>query len=109
MPSRSHVPDFNIESVKNEAFVFLFTEDEFLASNEFYEAVVTNRTFEDFIVGAIIENHAVLIDLNKGEATMLAGFAEDVLHVLGIGVVSTSYKSSAGTESKKQWVDRVVK
>src|SRR5579863_3340150 len=64
---------------------------------------------QNCLESAVVENIAVLVDLDEGSALVRVGSPENLGHVLAVHIVGTGYERRLGTKGQRNGVVRVVK
>ena len=88
--------------------VTVLTEHDWLTVAKVDHHLAASFASGDFVVGAFVEDVAVLQDLNERCAAVGVRRAKCLHHVLAIEVVSSSHKPSFGTERQRQRTERMV-
>ena len=63
---------------------------------------------EDVVERAVVEDVAVLVDLDEGRALVLVGPPEHLLHVVAVHVVRPGDEGRLGAERDRDGVERMV-
>ena len=99
------VADDDVEAVENQALGFVFAEENGLAFFELNQALFLDFAVDDVVEGTVVEDHAVLPDLDQGQSLVLARSLEDGVHVAGVGVPGAGDKSGAGGEGEEERIE----
>src|SRR5262249_42228272 len=90
------------------AFVALCSKDERLAVFEYQLRVSFDVLLRQRGESAVVENVAVLQNLDEGGAAVLVGAAHDVLQVLGLDIDCPCNERSVGTKCNRKRIERVI-
>ena len=85
--------------------LLLGAEADGLAVDEGDEVVGAGVAAGDLLEGAVVEDVAVLVDLDEGGALVVVRPAEDLLHVLAVHVVGPGHEARLGAEGEADGVE----
>lgn len=104
----SQLNDHRPEAVQFDAFVALCAKDQGLALLQEEGIIGFGRLLSEHFKNAIIEDIAVLIDLQEGRTLVLMAADKRFLQVLGIAVHCPGNKGGIRSHGQGQWVEWMV-
>src|SRR5699024_9626304 len=95
------------EAVAHDAVLALVAEDDLLAVAD-RDEVVAGVLLAQQVEGAVVEDGAVLEDLDEAGAAVAGGGVEDLGQSLAVGVQGAGDEGALGAQGQRQGVERVV-
>ena len=108
MVSFAQIHDLGSHAIETYAAVALFTEDQRLTVLQFQHVVRLGIAVGRVLEGAIVEDVAVLIDLNKGRASVFGRALECSTEVFDVDVNGSSDKGSFGADRNAERMQGIV-
>src|SRR5262249_164555 len=100
--------DFRIHAVEANALVTVLAEDQRLAVDQLERGVGLGVALRGIFPGAVVEDVAVLVDLEKGGAGVLGGALERFAEVLDVDIDATGDEGGFTANGERQRMERVV-